>query len=170
MPETDADLVNVIAEYDTIIAFSVTKWVHLNFADQGLKRFFQRLYRTLHPGGKLVLEPQPWPSYRIKRRMTVRRSRSLAPSDGQRTTSTIARSRRISRKPTAVLHSSPLNSYRICCRPKSASKHAQPLPHRTIPTKVNRKCPRVGHGLHRCVIVGFQRSMYLFIKPLTTEH
>ena len=77
MPETDADLVNVIAEYDTIIAFSVTKWVHLNFGDQGLKRFFQRLYRTLHPGGKLVLEPQPWPSYRIKRRMTVRRWRSL---------------------------------------------------------------------------------------------
>ena len=141
MPETDADLVNVSAEYDTIIAFSVTKWVHLNFGDQGLKRFFQRLYRTLHPGGKLVLEPQPWPSYRIKRRMTVRPSSSTSPhptDSKQRTPSLV--SRRTSLKPMGVLHSSPLSSYRTCCRPKSVSKHARLLPHRTIPTKVNKKC------------------------------
>lgn len=68
--ENDADLANVTAEYDTIIAFSVTKWVHLNFGDQGLKRFFRRIYRTLTPGGRLLLEPQTWSSYRLKRRMT----------------------------------------------------------------------------------------------------
>ncbi len=73
MLENDADLANVTAEYDTIIAFSITKWIHLNFGDQGLKRFFQRIYRTLFPGGRLLLEPQPWSSYRLKRRMTVRR-------------------------------------------------------------------------------------------------
>lgn len=67
----DTDLDNIKAEYDTIIAFSVTKWVHLNFGDEGLKRFFKRLYRALHQGGRLVLEPQPWSSYRLKRRMTV---------------------------------------------------------------------------------------------------
>jgi 7SK snRNA methylphosphate capping enzyme len=71
--DNDADLANVIAEYDTIIAFSVTKWIHLNFGDQGLKRFFKRLYRALFPGGRLLLEPQPWSSYRLKRRMTVKK-------------------------------------------------------------------------------------------------
>jgi len=72
VPDNDVDLTNVVAEYDTIIAFSVTKWIHLNFGDQGLKRFFKRIYRTLLPGGRLLLEPQPWSSYRLKRRMTVR--------------------------------------------------------------------------------------------------
>jgi 7SK snRNA methylphosphate capping enzyme len=70
VPDNDVDLTNVVAEYDTIIAFSVTKWIHLNFGDQGLKRFFKRIYRTLLPGGRLLLEPQPWSSYRLKRRMT----------------------------------------------------------------------------------------------------
>ncbi|CAF4816707.1 unnamed protein product [Rotaria sp. Silwood1] len=68
--DNDEDLANIRAEYDTIIAFSVTKWIHLNFGDQGLKRFFKRIYRTLYPGGRLILEPQPWSSYRLKRRMT----------------------------------------------------------------------------------------------------
>ncbi|CAF1382225.1 unnamed protein product [Rotaria magnacalcarata] len=68
--DNDVDLANIKAEYDTIVAFSVTKWVHLNFGDEGLKRFFKRLYRTLLPGGRLILEPQPWSSYRLKRRMT----------------------------------------------------------------------------------------------------
>ncbi|CAF2395331.1 unnamed protein product [Rotaria sp. Silwood2] len=68
--DNDEDLANIRAEYDTIIAFSVTKWVHLNFGDEGLKRFFKRIYRTLLPGGRLILEPQPWSSYRLKRRMT----------------------------------------------------------------------------------------------------
>ena len=70
MLENDVDLGNIKAEYDTIIAFSVTKWIHLNHGDEGLKRFFKRLYRTLHSGGRLILEPQPWSSYRVKRRMT----------------------------------------------------------------------------------------------------
>ena len=72
MLENDVDLANIVAEYDTVIAFSVTKWVHLNFGDPGLKRFFKRVYQSLLPGGNFLLEPQPWSSYRLKRRMTVR--------------------------------------------------------------------------------------------------
>ena len=39
-------------------AFSITKWVHLNNGDAGLKRFFRRIFRQLRPGGRLLLEPQ----------------------------------------------------------------------------------------------------------------
>ncbi|KAF7256117.1 hypothetical protein EG68_06742 [Paragonimus skrjabini miyazakii] len=54
-------------EYDTIIAFSVTKWIHLNYGDAGLMRFFRRAFNLLKPGGHLILEPQPKSSYRRTR-------------------------------------------------------------------------------------------------------
>ncbi len=57
--------------YDTILAFSVTKWIHLNYGDAGLMRFFRRIFNLLKPGGRLLLEPQPRSSYR-KTRFTVR--------------------------------------------------------------------------------------------------
>jgi len=57
-------------EYDTIIAFSITKWVHLNNSDQGLKRFFRRIFRQLRPGGRFLVEPQPWKSYQRRKKLT----------------------------------------------------------------------------------------------------
>jgi 7SK snRNA methylphosphate capping enzyme len=38
--------------------------VHLNGGDEALIRFFKKMRDTLSPGGVLVLEPQPWRSYR----------------------------------------------------------------------------------------------------------
>ncbi|XP_063965613.1 probable RNA methyltransferase Y17G7B.18 [Lytechinus pictus] len=58
-------------EYNTILCLSVTKWIHLNWGDAGIKRFFKRIYRALYPGGRLILEPQAWQSYQKKRKMTV---------------------------------------------------------------------------------------------------
>ncbi|KAK1257346.1 putative RNA methyltransferase [Acorus gramineus] len=50
-------------KYDTVVCFSVTKWIHLNWGDDGLIMLFTNIWRVLRPGGILVLEPQPWKSY-----------------------------------------------------------------------------------------------------------
>jgi 7SK snRNA methylphosphate capping enzyme len=48
----------------------VSKWIHLNGGDEGLIEFFTRVFTTLHPAGRFILEPQPWSSYAKASRMS----------------------------------------------------------------------------------------------------
>ncbi|KAL3075766.1 hypothetical protein niasHS_012596 [Heterodera schachtii] len=68
--DCDEFLEMVREEYDVILALSITKWVHLNWGDDGLKRFLRRTFLNLRPGGRLLLEAQPFPSYYKKAKMT----------------------------------------------------------------------------------------------------
>ncbi|KAG1790661.1 Bicoid-interacting protein 3-domain-containing protein [Suillus plorans] len=57
-------------QYDIVLGFSISKWIHLNNKDEGLKEFFYRVHQCLKMGGIFVLEPQPWDTYSKARRMS----------------------------------------------------------------------------------------------------
>lgn len=53
--------------YDTILCLSVTKWIHLNWGDEGIITLFSKIWQLLRQGGIFILEPQPWRSYEKNR-------------------------------------------------------------------------------------------------------
>ncbi|OIW09998.1 hypothetical protein TanjilG_32738 [Lupinus angustifolius] len=57
-------------QYDTIVCLSVSKWIHLNWGDDGLITLFVEIWNLLRPGGIFVLEPQPWKSYESNRHVS----------------------------------------------------------------------------------------------------
>lgn len=57
-------------KYDTIICLSVSKWVQLNWGDEGLISLFAKAWKYLRPGGVFILEPQPWKSYSNNRHVS----------------------------------------------------------------------------------------------------
>eukprot|EP00189_Rhodosorus_marinus_P008713 CAMPEP_0184755196 /NCGR_PEP_ID=MMETSP0315-20130426/45040_1 /TAXON_ID=101924 /ORGANISM="Rhodosorus marinus, Strain UTEX LB 2760" /LENGTH=296 /DNA_ID=CAMNT_0027234691 /DNA_START=150 /DNA_END=1040 /DNA_ORIENTATION=+ len=66
------DMLNESAVYlmddscDVVLLLSVTKWIQLHGGDKALKSLFHRIFRGLREGGILILEPQPFHSYKRK--------------------------------------------------------------------------------------------------------
>ncbi|CAK5085536.1 unnamed protein product [Meloidogyne enterolobii] len=60
---SDDELEKVTEEFEIIFALSLTKWIHLNWGDVGIRRFFHRAFRQLKTGGRFVLETAPYKDY-----------------------------------------------------------------------------------------------------------
>ena len=79
VPSSDSALDHQVPEYDVILALSLTKWIHLNWGDDGIKRFFRKVYLHLRPGGSFIVEPQPFSSYGKKKNVSVSSILDLCP-------------------------------------------------------------------------------------------
>ena len=49
--------------FDTVLLLSLTKWVHMNFGDDGIRTLFANAKTLLRVGGRLVLEAQKFKAY-----------------------------------------------------------------------------------------------------------
>eukprot|EP01124_Arcella_intermedia_P023791 TRINITY_DN3855_c0_g1_i3.p1 TRINITY_DN3855_c0_g1~~TRINITY_DN3855_c0_g1_i3.p1 ORF type:complete len:149 (-),score=41.84 TRINITY_DN3855_c0_g1_i3:84-530(-) len=69
-------------KYNTILCLSLTKWVHVQNGDEGIRLLFQKISEQLEEGGHLILEAQPWKSYtRYKMDKAMVQKLTLQPTD-----------------------------------------------------------------------------------------
>lgn len=62
----DLDEAREKKQYDCVVCFSLTKWVHLNYGDEGIKKLFSKIKSVLAPQGYLFLEVQKYKTYSKK--------------------------------------------------------------------------------------------------------
>ncbi|EGD73956.1 hypothetical protein PTSG_05650 [Salpingoeca rosetta] len=53
--------------FDVILCLNVTKFVHLCYGDDGIRRMFRAMYELLKPGGRLIIQIQQWAAYQRDR-------------------------------------------------------------------------------------------------------
>jgi hypothetical protein len=63
-------LTSIAERFDVIFCLSTIKYIHLNFGDLGLKALFLRAYSQLEDNGIFIIDPQPWKSYKKKKKLT----------------------------------------------------------------------------------------------------
>lgn len=56
--------------YNIITCMSVLKWIHINTGDDGIRAVFKKFCAEIKEGGYLIIEPQPWSSYKPKKLTT----------------------------------------------------------------------------------------------------
>lgn len=60
-----------VERYDVILALSITKWIHLNRGDHGIRACFAKVAASLSAGGYFLLEAQSWEGYTKAKRMSA---------------------------------------------------------------------------------------------------
>ena len=61
-PSRDVLLQN--EKFDTIVCLGVSKFIQLNFGDQGINALFLKAFHQLESSGTFILGPQQWSSYK----------------------------------------------------------------------------------------------------------
>lgn len=56
--------------YDVITCFSVLKWIHLNYGDEGILVAFYKIWKLLKPNGLFILEIEAFKSYNKRKELT----------------------------------------------------------------------------------------------------
>lgn len=62
-PSEQKKTVLAAQQFDTVLLLSLTKWVHMNFGDDGIRTLFANAKCLLRVGGRLVLEAQKFKAY-----------------------------------------------------------------------------------------------------------
>ena len=58
-------------KYDVILFLSISKWIHLNYGDNGLILTFKRIYKQLRKGGIFIIESQLWSTYKKRKNLNA---------------------------------------------------------------------------------------------------
>ena len=57
-------------QFDTIICLNTSKWIQLNYGDNGIKILFNNVYQQLKKGGLFIFEPQNFESYKKRAKLS----------------------------------------------------------------------------------------------------